>query len=177
MKAKTKPRPTAQELPALAEDVAYEIHMFWVAAERFADLQRLRRERPLTPMEQCLSNAWAEVHWLHFRNLLDFFKSEPQKDDVVAADYVPAWTKRDGGKELVELEAFRSRCNKHLQHLAAARKREGTVADPPETPDYTASKMKVLTDAFFLRLDPQRLAWFVPHLGTASTTSGFRLPF
>lgn len=169
-------RPALQELSALAEDVTYEIQMFWVAAERYAAMKRIEDERPFTPVEQCVSNAWSEVHWLHLRNLLDFFTSQPQKDDVVASDYVPGWTKSDGGDALMDLEALRSRCNKHLQHLAAARKRSGSVVDPPGTTEYTAVRMKVLTDAFFARLDAARMAWFAPHVAKAIEVSAFRLP-
>lgn len=156
--------PSHDELPDLAEDVVYEMQMFFAAAEQYGAMAMTERERLLTPMEQSISNAWSEVHWLHFRNLLDFFTSEPRQDDVVAGHYVPGWTKRYGGEALKELEGFRSRCNKHLQHLAAARKRQGSVADPPDTPGYTATKMKVLTDAFFTRLDSERMSWFAPHL-------------
>lgn len=168
-------RPSHHELPALAEDVVYEMQMFFVAVEQYGAMVRTEQERFLTPKEQSISNAWSEVHWLHFRNLLDFFTSEPTQDDVVAADYVSGWTKRDGSDALRELEAFRSRCNKHLQHLSAARKRQGSVADPPDTPKYTATRMKELTNVFLKRLDSERMSWFAPHLEALQSTSGFRL--
>lgn len=169
-------QPEPEELRALAEDVAYEVQMFWVASHEYAKMKKLEEERPFNPMEQCVSNAWAEVHWLHLRNLLDFFASEPRRDDVVAAHYVPGWSRRDGAEALTDLEALRSRCNKHLQHLSAARKRRGRVADPPETTEFTVTKMKVLTDVFFTRLDPDRMTWFAPHIDKAAEVSSFMLP-
>jgi hypothetical protein len=104
-------------------------------------------------------NGWVEVYLLHARNLLDFFASEPTKDDVVASHYIPSWDRSSGGEELAWLEAMRQSINKRLAHVTAYRRRTPKMTDAQSIEEIGA-KVEKVWHSFVAQLPAARVAWF-----------------
>jgi hypothetical protein len=105
------PRP--DELPALAQDVSYEITMFWHMA------------RVAIPSSTGPENdAFKVAMLIHARCLMDFFNVKPVLDDVVASHFTLWDPVEDGGDELAWLnENLVVLINKRVAHLTAYRQR------------------------------------------------------
>ncbi len=147
--------PTSDELPSLADDVAYEVNQLFFSAGRSSEIAgeiaRLSLER----------NAHVESMLIHARCLVDFFKNRPRKDDVVASHYVPDWSaEQDGGEALAWLEENLGRfIDKRVAHLTAHRRRIDKGAESHFTDDVLRN-IAIVVDTFKNRLDPSQRARF-----------------
>lgn len=101
----------------LAEHYIYEINML-----------RETHRRLGSTSDQMLANALIESFCVHARALLDFYKSTPQDDDVVAHDFVtPAQFTATATRQVPN--DIRKRVNKQIAHLTAARENANRIND------------------------------------------------
>ena len=96
------------------EHLFYEVQMFVLA----------RAKRPIDPLEMKFK---VEGFALHLKNLLEFFyPSNPEADDVLAADYVTDWdVKRPAMTPL--LKNARAQAGRELHHLTVQRATGGAA--------------------------------------------------
>ena len=107
--------PQADELPALLENLSYELWMLDECAKTVAGGN-------LADAEQ---NAWLEAFVIHARVLTEFFGDKPIKDDVVAKHYVGTdWRDADATTALEALRTQVGEWHKWLAHLTATRVRK-----------------------------------------------------
>lgn len=107
-------RPTATQLPDIAEHVTYEAKMFFYAVDRLRPGGSFRDDPERF--------AAVESFLIHQRNLTDFFAGPYRKDDAAAIDFCTAWD-REGEVEvsLEWLKAQRESIHKWVAHVTATR--------------------------------------------------------
>jgi hypothetical protein len=89
---------------------------------------------------------------MHLRNLIDFFYTTGQDDDVVAADFCPGWNERISDK----LREAKARANKELNHLTLKRK-DGTDPSKAWDIDGLFREVHVVAKAFVSKTSPAKL--------------------
>jgi hypothetical protein len=102
---------TEAQRAAIADHLAYELQMLWASAAAMGQANRI--------LNNCVVQSFA----LHARNLIDFFYTAPQKDDVVAAHF---FSKPDGWHAVSPaiapiLATAKTRANKEISHLTYSR--------------------------------------------------------
>jgi hypothetical protein len=102
--------------------VAPSIDLFSFAGEHlFYEAQMFVVTRAIQPRDQFETNLKVEDFALHLKNLIEFFyPSNPDPNDVLAADYVADW---DSNRPAITslLESARARAGRELHHLTAQR--------------------------------------------------------
>lgn len=124
---------TETERNAIADHLTYELAMLWRAP-------RAIESAPDVTLRNCAIEALA----LHARNLIDFFYTDPQKDDVAAAHFFSdpnSWPlKRPTCPDI--LETVKTRANKEVSHLTYAR-----LLVPPDARHWPAQELLEALDA------------------------------
>jgi hypothetical protein len=124
---------TPADRTAIAEHLWYELTMLWGAAAAIAPA-------PSTIYRNCAVEAFA----LHARNLIDFFYSAPQRDDVAAAHFFSnpeEWLQRRPLRPPL-LEDAKGRANKEVSHLTY-----GRLLVTPETKPWPTGEIVAALDA------------------------------
>lgn len=93
----------------LAEHYIYEVNMLRETHRQLA-----------SATDTCLRNALMESFCVHARALLDFYKSMPRGDDVVATHFVPSSQFTAAATAQLPND-LRTRVNKQIAHLTASR--------------------------------------------------------
>jgi len=134
----------------LAEHYVYEVNMLrathWLLA---------------SAADQALANALIESFCVHARTLLDFFKSNPIGDDVVATHFVTAGHFRATATSQLSADV-RTRVNKQVVHLTASRENAIKINDVDRLALLTA--IEADHKAFKNAVDPQYANCFVGEL-------------
>lgn len=100
------------ERTAIAEHLTYELSMLWAMAQAIGRVPA-----------GGLGNAVIEAFALHARNVVDFFFTAPQHDDVAAEQFFTEQRKWAAIRPALSplLEASRRRANKEVSHLTYSR--------------------------------------------------------
>jgi hypothetical protein len=137
------------QLKAMAGYVGYERGMWdWVIVQ-------LRDDRESSH----LRNAYTNEFLLHSRSLTEFLRSEPRKDDVVAAHFVPDWPGKDDDDVAYLVETLEV-TNKRWAHISAYRLQEGKEAADLERWNRSVHHLEIAWGRFLRSLTPERRAWF-----------------
>jgi hypothetical protein len=151
--------PDPSELEALAAEFRYEYVMMATAGMSLDALAPGNDPELAEEEYDLLRNAWVEALLMHTRNIVEFFKSKPTRDDVVAHHYVADWTEADGGPELAWLDGMTRSINKRMAHITAYRVRVPRQDDGRGVHDVCLTVHR-LWDQFRLRLTEQQAEWF-----------------
>ena len=115
-------QPTPEQLLEAPAKVLYEWHMFFASLNACLKLQEkkeLDEGKTWTQEDDDIYNATLEATLLHARNLYEFFKKRPYRDNIRAAHFLsdPEWT----SSKLNLLESRQTVINYGLSHLTYRR--------------------------------------------------------
>ena len=146
---------SSDELNKMIEHVAYEIHMFrWAYLMLALQLIKLL-------LHGNLNNAILESWVIHLRNLIDFFYAMPQKDDIVASDYISDWDSiRSQTQKSPLLQEATNKANKQLAHLTLARATQYNDAQKPWEYIKISTEIEKWIALFFEHLSSEQKAGF-----------------
>jgi hypothetical protein len=150
--------PQENELQPLAEEVNSELRMLlWAASQLHLTADSASHE-PTDPDLAVARAAIVEVFLLHLRNLVDFFRGPPTRDDVSASQYGP-WSLEAGGANLGWLLERLPSIHKRLAHVTAYRRRIVFEEDTFNVEDVVPRVLSVWR-CFCGLLDAERQGWF-----------------
>ncbi len=152
--------PDKDELPELMRHVRYEVNSFRAAVSKLLELDNPATRSPGEDRDVSTRNAWIHSLGVSARNLIDFFGTDPSKDDVVAVDYVPTWTQAEGGPELERLLDWKKVLNKRLNHITAYRIRQPSHTDIEEVTEI-GFWIEAVFSAWWEQLTEEQQHWFV----------------
>jgi len=131
-----------------AKRVAPSIDLHSFAGEHlFYEVQMFVLARAKRPVDQLEMKFKVEGFALHLKNLIQFFyPSNPDADDVLAADYVTDW---DASRPAITplLESARARAGRELHHLTVQRV-TGRAAHKEWDFDDISKELKGVVSAF-----------------------------
>jgi len=125
---------TEAQREAITAHLTYELQMLWASSAAMGQANRT------------VNNCVVESFALHARNIIDFFYTPPQKDDVVAAHFFSthgAWSAVCPTIAPI-LETAKGRANKEISHLTYTRCAVAPEDKPWPAPDIVSALDRVL---------------------------------